>query len=110
LIVQTDSVKIHPYTARLIIKDLETGDMYKKLYDNEKLMTGVLHQTISIQSQVITNQDKQIEFNNKIIGGYETVNTQLIDIVKLTNSESKKQNTVIFSSLAIIIAILVIKK
>jgi hypothetical protein len=84
--------------------------MYKKLYDNEKVMTDVLRQTISTQSQVITNQDKQLEFNNKIIGGYETVNTQLIDIVKLTNSESKRQNTVIFGSLAIILAILVIKK
>jgi hypothetical protein len=81
--------------------------MYKKLYDNEKVMTDVLRQTIS---QLITNQDKQLEFNNKIIGGYETVNTQLIDIVKLTNSESKRQNTVIFGSLAIILAILVIKK
>lgn len=105
-----DSVSVSARTGRLIIKDLETGDMYKKLYNLQNERIDGLLKITSLQDTVIKNQTKQLEFSTKIIGGYETINTQLVDVIKLNNTQGNKQNTVIFVVLGTLVAILVLKR
>lgn len=84
--------------------------MYEKLYNTQKDRIDGLVLINSKQNDIITNQDKQLDYSQKIIGGYEATTTQLVDIIKLTNKQGNKQNIVIFTVLGTLIAILVIKR
>lgn len=84
--------------------------MYEKLYNLQNERINGLLKITSLQDTVIKNQNKQLDYSTKIIGGYETINTQLVDIIKLNSNKSSKQNTIIFIVLGTLVAIVALKK
>lgn len=84
--------------------------MYEKLYNLQNERINGLLKITSLQDTVIKNQNKQLDYSTKIIGGYETINTQLVDIIKLNSNKSNKQNTIIFIVLGTLVAIVALKK
>lgn len=105
-----DSIYLSRRTAILIIKDLETGDMYKKLYFNKKSQFDTLSSINSTKDLVIDNLKSTVKAYEVVDKNNQIITNNLSDMLKSNNKQISTQNKILIITIGVIVSIVVLRR
>lgn len=105
-----DSIYLSRRTAILIIKDLETGDMYKNLYFNKKSQFDTLSSINSTKDLVIDNLKSTVKAYEIVDKNNQIITNNLSDMLKSNNKQISTQNKILIITIGVIVSIVVLRR